>query len=386
MALSRDLLILLASDGNVAALERLYVQAIARILEELAAGVTRAGAGRARDTLIRIRELAAELNPRRDSQVRDWIRRELPKAFILGDKATAREAARQLAEAGAERVGDVKVNTAFTAVHSTALSAMVATMTARLEDAHRQILQTAGFVVRNTQLKAQTNQEVKEHIVDGIIRGREGRKVSNDIARAILTGKLSPEAVQRLRQAGHAGDIELYKALADGQFITVGKRRFDVRAYANLVARTMSREAASNAAVLRLQQSEIWHIQVSPAMPTEPDVCSLVAGNVYYIGAGEDPLGFPAYSSMPGGKLGLHPHCRHVPMPWVAALKPKPATEELLDNVFAAESFFGASSTEASKRIRELVKSGGIAAIQKFNPRLFGLKPPARGRAKGAAA
>lgn len=386
MGLSRDLLALLASDGNVAALERLYDRVIQRILEELAAGVSRASAGRARETLIRIRELANAINPRRDSQVRDWIRRELPKAFILGDRDAAREVSRQLADAGVDRIGDVKVNRAFAAVNQTALNVMVSTMTARLEGVHRQVLETAGLVVRNTQLKAQTNVEIREHIVSGIVRGATGREVSNDIAQVILTGKLSPEAVERLRAAGRAGDLELYKQLSQGQFITVGGRKMDVRAYANLVARTMSREAATVATVERLRQSGVNHIQVTPTVPTEPDVCSLVAGNVYYIGGGADPLGFPSYTAAPGGGVPMHPYCRHVAMPYVAALRPPAMTDTLRDNVFAAESFFGSTSSEASKRVHELVTSGGIAAIHKFNPRLFGQVPPARGKAKGAAA
>lgn len=385
MTIARDLQVLLGSDGNVAALERLYDRIIASILRELASGVSRPGAARARETLIRIRELAAELNPRRNSQVRDWIRRELAKAFVLGDRATAREIERQLDDAGAERVGDLQVNRTFSVVNSTALSAMVASMTARLEDAHRQILQTSGLVIRNTQLRAQTNQEVREHIVDGIIRGSTGRQVSNDIAKAILTGRVSPEAAARMRAAGHAGDMELYRQLGQQKdfMLQVGGWRGTVRTYSNLVARTMSREAASVATIVRLQQSAIFHVQVSGTMPDEPDVCSLFAGNVYYTGAGEDPLGFPAYTSIPGGKIPGHPHCRHVLLPWVAVLKTKPFTDELRMNVFAAQEFFGATTQEASKRIRELVHSGGIAAIQKFNPRLFGLKP---GGAKEKAA
>jgi hypothetical protein len=383
MALARDLLILLASDTNVAALERLYFRVIERVLRELAAGVSRAGAARARETLIRIRQLAAALDPRRDSLVRDWIRRELPKAFILGDIAAARELERQLADAGADSAEGIKVNRAFGAVNQTQLGILVATMIAKLEDAHRQILQTAGMVIRNTQLRAQTNAEVRAHVVDGIVRGLTGREVSNAIAKAILTGRISPEDAARLRAAGHAGDLELYRQLSEGKLITVGGRRFDVRAYANLVARTMSREAASVATVLRLQQSGVGHIQVSETMPLEPDVCSLVAGNVYYIGEGADPLGFPAYASMPGGKLGLHPHCRHVPLPFVAVRKPEPFIDELRANVFASRDFFGTSSSEASRRVHELVKSGGIAALHKYNPRLFGLTP---GGAKGKAA
>jgi len=387
MGISRDLLVLLGSDRNVAELERLYARTIDSILRELAAGVSRAGAGRARDTLIRIRQLAAKINPRADSQVRDWIRRELPKAFILGDKDTARDVLATLAQAGAESVAGVRVSDGFSGASNAQLNILIATMTARLEEIHRQVLQTAGFVIRNTQLKAQANQEIRQTIVDGIVRGKTGRDVSNDIAKAILTGKVSPDAAERLRAAGHAGDIELYKQLSEGQFITVGKKRMDVRAYSNLVAKTMTREAATVATVARLQQSGVNHIQVSMTMPTDPDVCALIAGNVYYVGAGADPLGFPSYTIMPGGKIPAHPHCRHVAMPFVAALKTEPLLDSLRGNVFAAESFFGTDSSEASKRIGVLVKAGGVAAIEKFNPRLFGAEAPPRGiSAKGVAA
>jgi hypothetical protein len=360
MTIGRDLQALLGSDGNVAALERLYDRTIERILRELAAGVSRPGAGRARDSLIRIRELASELNPKRDTHVRDWIRRELPKAFILGDKDAAKAVARELEDAGAERVGDVKVNRTFTAVNSTALSALVASMTARLEDVHRQVLQTAGLVVRNTQLRAQTDAEVREHIVDGIVRGATGREVSNDIARAILTGKVPPAAMERMRAGGHAGDVALYKALAEGQFITVGKKRFNVRAYANLVARSMSRQAATVGTKLRLQQSGVFHVQMSNPSQTEPDICTPYAGKVFWIGAGEDPAGFPALSSLPGGDAGgvppFHPNCRHTISPYVLALR-KPVQVEsarALSARLKSEGFLGIDADKVQERVEAM--------------------------------
>lgn len=370
MGIARDLTILLGSDGNVAALERLYDRTIERILHELAAGVSRAGASRARDTLLRIRSLAAEINPRRDTQVRDWIRRELPKAFILGDKDAAKEVAKELSDAGVDKVGDVKVNRTFTAANSTALGALVATMTARLEDVHRQILQTAGLVIRSTQLRAQTDAQVREHIVDGIIRGSTAREVSNDIARTLLTGKVSPEAMQRMRAGGHAGDVALYKALAQGQFITVGKRRFSVRAYANLVARSMSRTAATVATKVRLQQSGVFHVQMSKPPQTEADECTPYAGKVFWIGPGEDPAGFPALSSIPGGGEGgvppFHPNCKHTISPYVLQLR-KPAdveTQRALSARLKSEGFIGVDID----KVRERVEAMDPAALDELAP------------------
>lgn len=383
MPIARDLLVLLGSAENLAALERLYEDVIRRVLAELAAGVSRPGAARIAATMIRIRQLAREINPAVDSRLRDWIKRELPQAFILGDKNAVDDVRRALEEAAQVNLpGGGPLITGFSPIHQTQLSAILAAMRNTYTGVYRQILQTSEYVLRRTQLALQTDQAVRDHIVSGIVRGAAGRQISNDIARAILRGQVPADAQARLTQVGLAGDIELYKQLADGKLVQVGGRRFNVRTYSNLVARTMQREAATLGTIARLQENGINHIQVSDTLPTDPDVCSLVAGNIYYIGAGEDPLGFPSYRSMPGGGIPLHPNCRHVVRAWVAAYKTEPDRAGSLANVQASQDFWGMEAAAASKRVGELVKAGGIAALQKLNPRLYGQpEAPAKGKA-----
>src|SRR6185295_11566857 len=100
MAIARDLLVLMGSAENVAALERLYEDVIRRILAELASGVSRPGAARIAATIVEIRRMAREINPALDSKLRDWIRRELPQAFVLGDRNAMADIKRALEEAG----------------------------------------------------------------------------------------------------------------------------------------------------------------------------------------------------------------------------------------------------------------------------------------------
>jgi hypothetical protein len=384
MPIARDLLSLLASAENMAALDALLERTVKRILEELATGVSRPGGARAAETIRNIRAIAREIDPRLDSKLRSWIREELPKAFILGDANAVADVKRALEEAGTEAIPGQRAGVieGWTALNQTALRAMMASMTDRFNDIQRQILTQAGYIVRRTQLAFTTDAAIRQQVTDGIIRGATGREISNDIARAILKGIVPPDARARLQQAGLAGDIELYKQLgANSDFmLQVGGWRGTVRSYANLVSRTMQREAASVATVARLQQNGINHVQVSDKLPLKPDVCSLIAGKVYYIGPGEDPAGFPSLKEIPGGVFPPHPHCTHVLRPYVVALKSPVAVQSALDDAnLVPDHFFGTDP----KKAMQLVGSLDAAALQRLNPRLYGAppEPPAKGRA-----
>lgn len=374
----------MASAENTAALESLFDRVVNQILKELAAGVSRPGALRSAAILARITEIAHEINPAKASKLRAWIRREVPNAFILGDKNAVADLKAVFADAEMEK----SLASAFNAVNSTSLRAILASMTSKFADVHRQILSTSEYVINRTRLAFNTDAAVRDQVTQGIIRGSAGRTISNDIAKAILKGIVTPDAAKRMQQVGLGGDLELYKQLSEGKLIQVGGKRMNVRTYSNLVAKTMQRQAASVATIVRLQQNGIHHVQVSTTMPTDPDVCSLCAGNVYYIGPGADPEGFPHYSQAPGGGVPMHPNCRHVLRAYVLALKTSDVTDSLRGNVYAAERFFGMDSADASKEIRELVKAGGIAAIEQFNPKLYGKEPAPRKVApnKGRAA
>ncbi|MGH9462008.1 MAG: phage minor capsid protein [Vicinamibacteria bacterium] len=382
MSVSRELQSLLASAENVAALEEQYARSIDRILQELAQGITRPGAARARETLLRIRELAQRLDPRRQNAVRRWLEDEFPKFYYLGDDAAARGIDQARGAAAPERRGLVgEPSTGFTALNQLQLRAQVAALTDRLSDVHRQILIKSGLVVRRTQLVFSQDAEIREHVIGGIIRGETHREVANDIARTILTGKVSPAAAERMRQAGFAGDVALFEQLGRRELVTVGKKTMDVRVYANLVARTMGAETHRVGMITRLQQNEINHVRISRHQQTEEDECTLYAGRVFYVGPGEDPLGFPSMNTIPSGGPPWHPNCAHVVTPFVVAAKPPAAVEAALEDINRLPGGAFAVSAKEARELVEVLREAG--KLEEIAPKgAADVKPPPK---KGAA-
>ena len=367
MAAARELKALLAHAGTISALDDHYQRTIARILEELAAGISRPGAARAAELLRNLRELVAKLDPRKDSFVRKWIAEQLPKAYILGNRAAVRQLQEQLAKAGAEERAEFgELNRTWTAVNATTLAAISAAMSSTLHRAAVETLERLNLTVRRTQLTLLKDAQVREAVTGGIIRGATGKELSNDLARVIL-GKSDPASVARLRAAGfHGDDLELYKALAKGQTIKVAGKNFKVRAYANLTARTMMRDAHKVGTVVRLQQNGIDHVRISRHVQLERDECTPFAGNVYYIGPlSKDPLGFPSLRTILNGGPPFHPNCAHVLEPYVAPLKTD--EQKRLDAERAnalPKRFYG----KTSKELREMVAEATDAELQEWAP------------------
>ena len=343
---------------NVAALDAHYKRALERILNELSVGLSRPGASRARDTLATIRDLIVDLDPNRAGFVRNWIRREIPKAFVLGDRSATRQLREELEKVAAgtrQAFGDP--NRAFTAVNQTAMKGITAAMEATLGRAAQDMYGFIGTVVRRTQVTLLQSEKIREATVAGIIRGSTGQQVSDDIASILLQKKVSPEVRQRLGEFGFRGDLfRDFEAIARGEMITVGARRFSVRSYANLVARTQSREGHKVGTIVRLQQNQVNHVRVSQHAQDERDECTPFAGKVFYIGPlPQDPLGFPKLSSILNGGPPFHPNCKHVLEPYVVEFKSPGAVEASLESSQALpRRFFGKGATEVRELVGEL--------------------------------
>lgn len=367
MAASRELQSLLASSDTISALDRYFKRTIERILRDLAAGVSRPGAARAAELLRTIQDIAATINPNVASPLRTWIRKHVPEAYILGDKSAVRQLGEQLQGATSQQRADFgPLNRAFTPVNSTSLRAIAGTFKDRMSDIYRQVLTTSGLAVRRTQLVFQQDAGIREQVVSGIIRGASGRQLSDDIARVILDGRGNAAALRRLRENGFQNDtIDLYDRLSRGEFITVGKRNFSVRTYANLTSRTMLREAHKVGTVVRLQQNGVDHVQISKHAQDKPDVCTAFAGRVFYVGAlPQDPLGFPPLKSITNGGPPFHPNCAHVAQPYVVPLKGQKAVDSAREaSAQLTARFFGKTAAE----VTEVVEGMGADELAEIN-------------------
>ncbi len=366
MAAARDLAGFFNSSQNVSALDRHYRRTMGRILKELAGGVSQPGAARARDLIARIRKLTNELDPAKDSFVRKWIRREIPKAFVLGDKAATRQLREQLETvSGPTQQEFGQISRSFTGANKASMRAVVAAMEDQLGRAASDVFATAKLTVRRTQLKFNQDQAIREATVGGIIRGGTGKQLSDDIARILLNGNTDKAGLKNLRENGFGGsDIQLFRELSEGKFITVGKKTFSVRTYANLVARTQGSEAHKVANVVRLQQNGVNHVKISRHNQVEPDECTPFAGKVFYVGPlSKDPAGFPSLKSILNAGPPFHPQCRHVTEPFVVEFETAAAIEKAKDSANAIpKRIFGQKSND----IRKLVTAASAKDLESF--------------------
>jgi hypothetical protein len=239
-------------------------------------------------------------------------------------------------------------------------------MTSTLSRAARDMMATLELTVRRTQLRLTSDKAIREATTGGIVRGATGAEVSNDISRIIL-GKNDPAALQRLKDRGFNGDdLELYKQLGQGQTIKVAGRNFKIRSYANLVARTMTRDAHKVGTVVRLQQNGVDHVRVSRHAQLKKDECTPFAGNVYYIGALEtDPAGFPKLSSILNGGPPFHPNCAHVLEPYVVQLKGEAEVAKVKEQTLALpEKFY----SKNAKDLRAMVEEASHKELESWAP------------------
>lgn len=358
MAADRELRGFLNQANVTSALEAHYQRILDRILRELAAGVSRPGGARTAELVRTVRQLINELDPKRDSFVRDWIKKNIPRAFVLGDRAATRELQNQLesaASGSAENFGNI--NRTFTGVNQTAMRAITAAMEETLGGAADQMRSNLGLFIRKTQQVLVSEPAIRNVTVSGIIRGSTFRQRSDEIAAVLLGKKITPQIKKDLSEIGfRAEHFNDFERIARGEMITAGARKFNVRDYANLVARTQTREAHKVGTVVRLQSNGINHVRVSVHAQDMKDECSPFAGRVFYVGPlALDPLGFPSLKSIPNGGPPFHPNCKHVIEPFVVAFK----TQEKVDAERQASQaipriLFGKTASE----VRKLVKAG----------------------------
>lgn len=364
MAASRELRALLNNRRTIAALEAHVQRVLDKIKAKLVRRISQPGLARVQSLLVELNALTAQLGPGRKGFVGKWIKRNITKSMVLGDDAATRQLREQFLKALADPSG---IRQAWTIQNQTGLRSISAAMEATMRGASESIRRVLGTAIRTTQRTLWQNQAIRDATVKGIIQGATGKQVADDMASILLKGKVSPQVRKRLAELGFRADMfKEFEAIARGQLVTVGKVRMNVRDYSRLVARTQMREAHTVGTIARLQQNSVDHTQISQHVQDEPDECTPWAGNVYYIGEGTDPAGFPRLDSVVGGGPPFHPNCEHVLLPYVVAFKTDAAIQKDLDATKALpKRFFG----KGAKDVRKLVKGVPRADLRKMAPR-----------------
>ena len=372
MAVAREVQALLSNRQTLSFLDRVVKRQIDRILAQLAAGISRPGAARANELLREIDKLSTALDPKRPSFMRNWIKKNITRAGILGDKQATRELAATLKSLspGTRSEFGTGLNRSFTATNTTALKGMAAAMTEQMGRAAADLRATVGTLVRKTQQTLISEPKLREITAGGILRGATGKQVADDLASALLGKKISPATKKRLAEVGFRGDMfKEFEAVARNQVIRVGKRRMTVRSYTDLVARTQMREANRTMTVVRLQQNDVNHVKISRHPQLVRDECTPFAGQVFYIGReAKDPMGFPKLSSTPNGGPPFHPNCIHVITPFPVAFHTGKSIGKAREGSRKIpRGLFGKGSTE----VREAVAKLTDAELKEIAPQGF---------------
>ncbi len=293
-----------AFTGEINSLAALYRDAAADMMDVLADAAALAGQrGRAAALLRQYQVVLADLG----DEAAAWIEINIPRAYHYG-LAFADEGVHNIRRAGINlRRREREV---FAQVHREAAAAIVEAM-----------LQTTNAAL------AQIGRRV-----DDAFR-REGMLA---VARGIAAGRarveVSRELEQRLRAAGKPA------------FVDARGREWPLDRYAEMVARTTTREAMTQGTINRLREHGVTLGQVSAH--NAEDFCRYYE-NAIVVLEGTHPV-YPPISAIQGGPP-FHPNCVHVLTPFVERL----ATPEERQRGIISPDVLNRSPAELQRRFRQ---------------------------------
>lgn len=335
-----DLRAILSDGDSVAALEVYYERAWDRILRELALGIARPGAQRARLLVARLRGLLATLDPHRDTYVRHWIRDWIRASFLQAEQSALREIEQGKALRVPARAASDTLANLIGAIDSKlvgVIGQMDAALTSAIRIAH-------GAILADPQLRG--------GIVDGVLRNAEGRTVADSLAAILLLGS-SPVLEQKLREVGIQRPVVDALARLNGGVINVGRASVQTASYVRTAAQDALVDANNAASLLVVQQNDVDHVYIE--REEVKNICPFCLGvqfNVFYTGPlDRDPAGFPRLKDLPPGNHGQpgpkwHQNCAHAVIPWPLRQKSRGEIAAALAKALSIPSvFFGPPGT-----------------------------------------
>jgi hypothetical protein len=200
------------------------------------------------------------------------------------------------------------------------------------------IKQLKGEVIQNpsfSQIHQRAVDVLAQNLYDNLRNATQfvGRKFDDYFRRASLesAGKkyVSGETWQQMKK-----DL-MEKLLSKG--LTGFKdrlgREWRLDSYAEMVARTLTREAATVATINACKEFDIDLVRISTHYPT-CHLCAPIQGKVYSL-SGKDGR-YPKYGE-DGVVIPRHPNCRHVLMPYIRELDPNAEETEKYSNTSLTE-------------------------------------------------
>jgi hypothetical protein len=258
---------------QIAEMRAVYTEAQRQLELELAkATATDFARFRANEHLKQIRAIIAAL----DAEARDLAEKVTPIAYERGA---------EIGVDGLRRQGIPADLNMGNKIHTKGVAVLTDSLTTDLLTANGSLRTQAERWIRRTQLAGNQDRELTELIAQGVARGETRKQTSN-----------------RIRDA-------LVKELGEGAKVVVNGRKFDPDYYAELVARTRTREAVTQGSINTGVEYGVDLYQVSFHASSCP-VCVPFQGKVFSLTGGD---GFPQLEKRPP----YHPQCGHVLLAYV---------------------------------------------------------------------
>lgn len=271
-----------------------YVRAQERLQAIMLRSLTRSEgarpAARQRALLAQVDQVLAELGEER----------QLILAQLMDVYQDASERAVQaiVEETGIDRD---ELDVSFGLVDQRAVERAIQLGASALDDAALQFRSKARRLVQSTQL-FDIDSDIRRTVASGIARGESRRDVSKRL-RALIGG---------LGDFNTGDILDQIEDVAGDQIIQVGGWRGTLENYAETVARTMMRDASTQATVNRAVANDVQHLEVSRTL-SSVDSCVVFEGLIV-TATGEDDR-FPHVNQLPNSGTPFHPRCTHVLAP-----------------------------------------------------------------------
>lgn len=251
-----------------------------------------------------------------------WIGRRMPQAYRDGLAL----ADRQATEAGV-RVPGSGLAGGFAVIDERTITILARDAYADLEKAADSMGDRSRRLLRTTAQEGLSEADINRILAGGAIEGRP------------------LDTIRNLRE-------ELRRVHGDTVEITTrngGTMNFEVGYYAEMVARTRTREATVLARHERLEELGLDLVAIVGRVSN--NFCTAFLGQVFSL-SGKSAK-YPAYSRLPGGGPPFHPHCTKSTRPFVEEL----ATDRQLSaaqGVGDASLLLGMDQTEAQRSYQDL--------------------------------
>lgn len=167
---------------------------------------------------------------------------------------------------------------------------------------------TVGVIAEDTVATMATAADAGQRNIERLFRVTQQRAISEvEVNRALARGLIEGGAPGHLRSQL---EKDLRKAIGEGRVLEINGRKYDPGKYAELVARTRTREANSLGTIQTMRRYGQDLVQVSDH-DTETALCNQYEGKIYSVSGTSKQ--YPALTDYPP----YHPNCLHVLTPYI---------------------------------------------------------------------